>query len=101
MGIVPLMWKVWSDKDPLEPVYEEATTTPALWYKYTHYLFHKDSQRGSINLIVNGLFDATGMTLAEARIAAETQCAKYESYIEEKLFKFRCCEKSHSPEERA
>ena len=100
MGITPPMWQVWLDKDPLEPVYEEATTEKALWYNYTHYLGHKNSIRESITSTVHGPFDATGMTLAEARIAAEAQCAKYESHIAGKLLEFRCCEKAHSPEEK-
>ena len=98
MGIMPPMWKVWLDKDPLEPVLEEATSNKVLWYDYTHYLFHKNSEREDITSTVNGPFDATGMTLEEARIAVEEQCVKYESHIEEKLSEFRHCVQWHSPE---
>ena len=101
MGIVPPMFAVWQAKAADEPVYEEATTKEPMWYHYNHYIGHRDDNREDITSIVHGPFDATGMTLAEARIAVEARCARYESRIEEKLSQFRHLEKVYSPEGRA
>jgi hypothetical protein len=72
------MWKIWLEKDPNEPVCEEQSTPKGLWHCYTHYLFHKKCERDDINELVNGPYNASGLTLQEARIQVVEDCARHE-----------------------
>jgi hypothetical protein len=100
-GILPPMWKIWSEKDLHESVYKEPSTPKGLWHYCTHYRFHKNSKRDDINEIVNGPYEVTGLTLQEAHIEIEAACALHEKCIEIKLAELRNTERFQSPYKRA